>query len=99
MGDYVERQFVLKLIKNRREKYSYGNGGNQILFDTLRYIEKKVNKEDCSSVHKIKQGVWEPGNPNCPICGENKFKDMDADIWADWQPPYCPNCGAMMTGE
>ena len=37
---------------------------------------------------------WENGNPICPVCGEDKFKDLDADIWADWQPPFCPNCGA-----
>ena len=34
----------------------------------------------------------------CPVCGEDKFKDLDADIWCDWLPPYCPNCGAKMEG-
>lgn len=38
--------------------------------------------------------IWTPGDPICPCCGEDKFKDLDADIWADWQPRYCPNCGA-----
>lgn len=41
---------------------------------------------------------WEPGNNFCPVCGEDKFKDLDADIWSDWCPPYCPNCGARMDG-
>ena len=27
---------------------------------------------------------------------DNKFKNLDADIWADWKPPFCPNCGAPM---
>lgn len=44
----------------------------------------------------LKEGEWIPGEQNCPICGEDKFKDLDADIWADWQPSYCPNCGAKM---
>lgn len=44
-------------------------------------------------------GRWENGNPICPVCGEDKFKDLDADIWCDWQPPYCPNCGAKMDLE
>lgn len=35
---------------------------------------------------------------SCPVCGEDKFKDLDADIWCDWSPPFCPNCGAMMDG-
>ena len=42
---------------------------------------------------------WENGNEKCPICGESKFKDLDADIWADWKPPFCPNCGANMGNE
>lgn len=45
-----------------------------------------------------KKGRWENGEP-CPICGEDRFKDLYADIWADWQPPFCPNCGADMRGK
>lgn len=41
---------------------------------------------------------WEDGNPICPVCGKDKFKDLDADIWSDWKPDYCPNCGAKMDG-
>ena len=40
-----------------------------------------------------KHNHWIPGDPHCPVCGESKFKDLDADIWSDWQPKYCPNCG------
>lgn len=48
------------------------------------------------NVTHVQHGKWTPGDPNCPLCGESKFKDLDADIWADWTPPYCPNCGAKM---
>lgn len=48
---------------------------------------------------KRKKGKWTNGEPECPVCGEDKFKDLDADIWADWKPPFCPNCGADMRGE
>ena len=44
----------------------------------------------------VMRGRWENGNPICPVCGEDKFKDLDADIWCDWLPPFCPNCGAKM---
>ena len=46
----------------------------------------------------VRHGRWEPGNPICPVCGGDKFKDLDADIWCDWMPDFCPNCGAKMDG-
>ena len=52
-----------------------------------------------ADVAPVVHGKWEPGNPICPVCGENKFKDLDADVWADWQPKFCPNCGARMGKE
>ncbi len=47
----------------------------------------------------VVRGEWEPANPICPVCGEDKFKGLDADIWSDWTPAYCPNCGAKMEVE
>ena len=49
-------------------------------------------------VEPVVHGRWENGNPICPVCGGDKFKDLDADIWCDWKPDYCPNCGAKMDG-
>ena len=46
-----------------------------------------------------KTGHWTDGDRICPCCGEDKFKDLDADVWSDWQPKYCPNCGAKMEVE
>ena len=49
-------------------------------------------------VEKVR-GEWKPGNPICPICGKDKFDGLDADIWADWMPNFCPHCGAPMTDK
>ena len=49
-----------------------------------------------ADVAPVRHGRWENGNPICPVCGGDKFKDLDADIWCDWQPAFCPNCGAKM---
>ena len=46
-----------------------------------------------------KKGQWVDGESKCPVCGEDKFKNLDADICADFKPPFCPNCGADMRGE
>jgi hypothetical protein len=47
----------------------------------------------------VRHGHWINGDCICPCCGEDKFKDLDADIWSDWQPEFCPNCGAKMDEE
>lgn len=47
----------------------------------------------------VKHGRWENGSPYCPICGKDKFRGLDANVWVDWQPDYCPNCGAKMDLE
>lgn len=57
---------------------------------------RPVSREE---VEKVRRGEWEPGNPICPICGKDKFDGLDADIWADWMPNFCPHCGAPMTDE
>lgn len=41
-------------------------------------------------------GRWVDGDPYCPICGKDKFRGLDTDIWSDWKPDFCPNCGARM---
>lgn len=55
-----------------------------------------VNDLPAANVRENVVGKWEPAMRFCPICGEDKFKGLDADIWADWTPPFCPNCGASM---
>ena len=64
--------------------------------DTLLSALRPVSREQ---VEKAWRGEWEPGNPICPICGKDKFDGLDADIWADWMPNFCPHCGAPMTDE
>ena len=63
------------------------------------YVEKcDIDNMPTVDAVPVVHGRWENGNPICPVCGGNKFKDLDADIWCDWKPDYCPNCGAKMDG-
>ena len=64
----------------------------QIALSALRPVTRE-------QVERVWRGEWEPGNPICPICGKDKFDGLDADIWADWMPNFCPACGAPMTDK
>lgn len=64
----------------------------EIALSALRPVSRE-------QVEKVWRGGWEPGNPICPICGKDKFDGLDADIWADWMPNFCPHCGAPMTDK
>ena len=84
MKEYIERAAAIEAI--RKYQYPYG-------------VEFLLSNIPAADVVEVRHGRWEPGNPICPVCGENKFKDLDADVWADWQPKFCPNCGARMGKE
>lgn len=58
-------------------------------------VKTLISRQKAADVAPVRHGRWECGKP-CPVCGEDRFKGLDADIWADWEPPYCPNCGAKM---
>lgn len=77
-------------IANKR----YTEGWN----DCIMRVKSMVSKAPVADVALVVHGRWERGNPYCPVCGEDKFKGLDEDIWCDWSPPFCPNCGAMMDG-
>ena len=59
---------------------------------------KILNQFPVANVAPVRHGRWIDGDPYCPICRKDKFRGLDADVWADWQPDYCPNCGAKMDG-
>ena len=95
MKEYIERAAVEKFIEdglnNPDKNKAFGHDAIEIMAE-IHYMP-------AADVAPVVHGKWEPGNPICPVCGENKFKDLDADVWADWQPKFCPNCGARMDKE
>lgn len=82
MDDYIEREALRDALYD----------ADAITMNGVKIL----NQFPAADVAPVRHGQWEPGNPICPVCGENKFKDLDADIWCDWLPDYCPNCGAKM---
>lgn len=82
MAEYIDREKAKRLL---HIEYAYA-------------AEQLLDEIPAADVARVVHGQWENGNPICPVCGEDKFKDLDADIWCDWLPPFCPNCGAKMDG-
>ena len=93
MAEYIERSVGVSILRAKANM--------AVLMDAAPYFEKAaqmLEKLPAADVAPVVHGQWENGNPICPVCGGNKFKDLDADIWCDWKPDYCPNCGAKMDG-
>lgn len=92
MTEYIEREKTVELLR------SLGNRGYRREKGTIQDAIKMISPPEytpAADVAPVVHGRWECGKP-CPICGEDRFKGLDADIWADWEPPYCPNCGTKM---
>lgn len=92
MAKYIDLEAALREIE-RRERLMVGD--KTIPVDALKRF---LLNRPAADVAPVVHGRWEPGNPICHVCGGNKFKDLDADIWRDWLPDFCPNCGAKMDG-
>lgn len=97
MPKYIELEKAINLFYPVDPENDGSDGCTTVLKSgnyTSAEIESMLSNLPTADVAPAVHGKWEPGNPICPVCGNNKFKGLDADIWADWMPPFCPNCGA-----
>ena len=86
MAEYIERE----TIKAAMIHYGFKSQDMTV----TEFVEDELPAAD---VAPVRHGQWKCNKP-CPVCGGDRFEGLDADIWADWEPPYCPNCGAKMDG-
>ena len=98
MAEYIEREAISEEIRKYYYKnppnFSYGEG-----FDRgLDRAQRAILDAPSADVAEVRHGRWNDGDQYCPICRKDKFRGLDADIWSDWKPDYCPNCGAKMDG-
>ena len=100
MNDYISREALKEVFENADADVceSYPDGHCDWGFGR-KNINDVIDGVPTADVEPVRHGRWEPGNQICPVCGEDKFKDLYADIWSDWSPAYCPNCGAKMELE
>ena len=89
MDEYIKKEAAITaLLNDAQEQVGYSR---EDAADCIFWL-------DTADVAPVRHGRWECGKP-CPFCGGDRFEGLDADIWADWEPPYCPNCGAKMDEE
>ena len=94
MTDYIERESTIELLRSLGSRdYRREKGTIQEAIKMLSFSEYTPPAD----VAPVRHGRWKCNKP-CPVCGRDRFEGLDADIWADWEPPYCPNCGAKMDG-
>ena len=92
MAEYIEKEaLMVALCKEIIGDGDYYNGKD----DMQDEIRDMVSRFPAADVAPVRHGRWKCNKP-CPVCGGDRFDGLDADIWADWEPPYCPNCGAKM---
>lgn len=91
MAEYIEREDLLELY--RMDGPVLNENGHV----PLSVIRQNIMDIPAADVAPVRHGRWKCNKP-CPVCGGDRFEGLDADIWADWEPPYCPNCGAKMDG-
>ena len=102
MAEYIDREAFKKSVEEYYCKPCKAEGKD---YNGCRcracWVDDMLDEIDCfqpaADVAPVRHGRWECGKP-CPVCGRDRFDGLDADIWADWEPPYCPNCGAKMDG-
>lgn len=99
MSDYISREAAIEKIRVAGCTDCGGRSGTICGFCDFGNAVRLVNGLPTTDVEPVRHGRWEPGNRICPVCGEDKFKGLDADVWSDWTPPCCPNCGAKMDLE
>ena len=97
MDEYISKE-TLQAKLNRKKagpaNKRYTEGWN----DSVLMVKSMIHGEKAADVAPVLHGRWIDGDPYCPICGKDKFRGLDADIWSDWKPDFCPNCGAKMDG-
>ena len=94
MDEYIKREEIRRAYEKLARSYMHGE---PYIADWK--FDEMIEELPISDVIPVRHGRWENGNPICPVCGGDKFKDLDSDIWCDWQPAFCPNCGAKMDLE
>lgn len=97
MAEYIEREAAIAKCREIAACEWNHRASPVSWADAYEQFAEDIEEIPAADVAPVRHGRWECNKP-CPVCGGDRFDGLDADIWADWEPPYCPNCGAKMDG-
>lgn len=102
MAEYIDKFTVsdmLTRLENELQQYEPFTPRERAIYCRVHETGIMIALMRSEDVPPVRHGRWNDGDPYCPVCGKDKFGWLDADVWADWKPNFCPNCGAKMKGE
>ena len=105
MAEYIEREALRNSVESidwysvYKGKLTAGAPSSANALYKANDIYSAIDNAPAADVVPVRHGRWIDGDPYCPICRKDKFRGLDADVWADWKPDYCPNCGAKMDAQ
>ena len=88
MDEYINKNVLYKIITQLEELARNRYLDTPSLYYPMymtqlnerAYFKQIITDLPTADVTPVRHGRWENGNPICPVCGEDKFKDLDADI-------------------
>ena len=90
----MTREEVIEELTNALDYIEWSGDKSCVLSkETIELAMSALSAEEDNTTH------WVDGDAICPKNKKNKFEGLDADIWADWKPMYCPNCGRKAVSE
>lgn len=91
MADFIDREAVLTEIYQYTRHY----------WPTVSYVESIIQKQPAADVEPVRHGRWEMRPTGMATDAEPEYKaycTVCNEPNKQYQPPYCPHCGAKMDG-
>lgn len=85
--------------------FSHGLNEDGILYIPYHEVINYLQNISPADVRPMVRGYWigDYNDLKCSVCEKNwdELRTADGEDWGYWEevPPYCPNCGAEMTGS
>lgn len=76
MSEYINRGTAFDAVTDLA-----GKASTRSAYEAVWKSARALKKIPAADVAPVVHGRWENGNPICPVCGEDKFKDLCETIF------------------